>query len=334
MSADAIRDLWSLIYNQWWNRKFPSNSWRLWVMENFFPDRPALDPSKDIVAVVGAEYELGADIVEQFVAAGYTTIGFVSNMPDDEDMVEGVTYYAVSLWEAASVNRAVASAVSEIGTITAFVNCADVAVRLRLVTDYDQEYDPGALVYNTASNQFFAGAIIPGMIREGRGYYVDIISPRAWASPAWLSDIGTAEAYKSGFHSALTYDLGGYVRPRSGVHTLLMTTKNRDISQVPQDESALVRTYIYSSRQAAQSLIQAMEWGTIGSIASPFWYRWMPWMRVLPGLAVMAIRSWSNYDKNSPEDIAGSSTQQSVVKHSRAITSEPDSVPHVPILSN
>jgi NAD(P)-dependent dehydrogenase (short-subunit alcohol dehydrogenase family) len=112
-------------------------------------------------------------------------------MLEYEDMAEHVLYYEVDQSSNTSIRWAVASAALEIGSITAFINCADVLIRRRAVFDYDPSYVRDEWKYNMVSNHYFFRAIIRGMIPRGRGYYVDVVTDLAWLGRRHWYKIGS-----------------------------------------------------------------------------------------------------------------------------------------------
>lgn len=325
MTVNLVRDVWAILYNGV-NRSVPGNKVRVWLMEQLFPSRTALDPDKDIVAVQGADAGFGRDLIEVLADAGYETVAFVILMPEEADMVPGVTYYAVSQWDEAGVQAGVAAATEEIGTITAFIDATIFSWFARAATDPVTTYDTNGLLNTFAYHWFFAGALMPNMIRSGRGYFVSVVSTAAWMSPSYLGDIGAAEAATVSFHEALTADLGGYLHPRSGVHTLLVTTRDRDTSA--WQDTTPVEAALQSSKRSAQSLLQALEWGTVGRIAAPFYLAPLPKVRALPWPVQMVVRSLLKVDNTewAPPETTGVSagTSKAVRTNKPSSTVEPE----------
>lgn len=126
------------------------------------------------ILVTGAGSGIGRALAEKLVVRGNSVVG-LSRRPQAQGSTGRLRTVACDVGRESDVNRAVRKAVALVGPIDVVVHSAGITVFKELLRTSSREFGQ-VLQTNLLGTMFVTKAVLPGMIRRGRGLIVNIAS--------------------------------------------------------------------------------------------------------------------------------------------------------------
>lgn len=263
-----------------------------------FPTRLTLDPQQDIAIVTGGSSGLGAAIARELATRHVRTAVLDIVIPPKDEQLAGVSYFYCDVTSPERLRQVATEVRTQLGgSPTVLINNAAVMRSHGTTWAADPAVVGATIDVNLAAHWKTAHAFLPAMISMRRGYVVTVASTLAFVTPAYLSAYGASKAGVLGMHEALTAELGGHGRPRTGVHTLLVTVGQMD---TPLTRHITTPSRIFAPVQSPTSVatlvVDALAAGRVGEINVPLYARFVALLRVLPWQISDVVRAAAGVD--------------------------------------
>lgn len=256
------------------------------------------DPQRDIVLVTGGSSGLGKEMVRCFAAKGAVVIVYDLKIPDQNDAIPGVHYYAGDVSNRHQIFHLRKQIKQDFGIVTVLINNAAISKGMSLVELSFKDIEKTIQV-NLISSFYTIKTFLPDMIKTKRGYIVTIASVLGYMSPARLSVYGASKSGLIALHESLTYELGPPSLNPYGIKTLLvcpgqLQTGMFDYITTP---SSLFAPEL-DPKYVAKSVLRAIELGKRGEIKLPAYSKILPVFRALPWPVTELARNISGIDRS------------------------------------
>jgi len=218
-----------------------------------FARYPSLDGAP--VVVSGGASGIGETIVREFAAQG-AKVGFVDIVEDQGRALEAelrkagqtVAFTRCDITDTAAYQSTIAAFAKTHGDALALVNNAANDTRIKW-SDVTEEAWDKAIAVNLRHSFFAAQAVLPGMIKAGRGSIIN------FGSISWMIMLGEITAYTAskaamhGMSRSLARDLGPHgIRVNTLVPGWIMTQKQLSRWVGPAENELIDRTQALKGR--------------------------------------------------------------------------------------
>lgn len=246
--------------------------------------------SSDTVVVTGGSNGLGRDLLVLLSLKGIKNLVNLdikdSSYYGNFD-IEGVEFVECDVGNAAQVRKACDLIELKYKTVALLINNAGTAHDKTLLELSEKEIR-NIIDVNLLGQIWTLKNILPGMIKENRGYIVTVSSVLGKIGPAGVSAYSASKAGLIALHDSLSHELAEY----KGIKTLLVTPGQMEGSMF-EGVSTPNRFIapIISHMKVAQQIIEAIEQGMVGEISLPLYARMLPIINVLPQ-SIVEITRW------------------------------------------
>jgi NAD(P)-dependent dehydrogenase (short-subunit alcohol dehydrogenase family) len=145
---------------------------------------------------------------------------------------------------------------------------------------------------NLLSHFYTLKAFLPGMVRTGHGTVVTISSVLGQTGAAYLTDYTAAKAGLTAMHKSLVAELRAYPE----IKTLLVKPGQLSTPLFEGVDVGPIRGFfgpVIEPVEVAKEVIKAIDGGSSGELAMPFYARWIDWMNVMP-VGLQTIARWAS----------------------------------------
>lgn len=149
------------------------------------------------------------------------------------------------------------------------------------------------------------------MLRTGRGTIVTISSVLGQIGASHLSDYTAAKAGLIALHKSLTAEL----RNKPEIKTILVTPGQLTTPLFAGVDVGRLRGFfgpVIEPVDVAKEIIKAIDGGSSGVLAMPFYARWIDWMNVLPA----GLQRFARYVSGIDDAMIGFQGRKSLEKES------------------
>lgn len=165
-----------------------------------------LCPQRDLVLVTGGSKGVGMELAQLFDTLHYKVIILDRRYPEDLRSCKNVSFYKCDVSDFEFTNVILDDIRLKFGIVSVYVN----AVGLKVITDKDirGEFHMTSLMKSVyVGNLNILQSIVPNMIRQKRGYIVDIASTEGVFTTSGNGFYGCLQATKFQLHQGLVEDL-------------------------------------------------------------------------------------------------------------------------------
>lgn len=252
--------------------------------------------SSDTVVVTGGSNGLGRDLlvllslkgIKNLVSLDVRDSSYYGNFE-----IDGVEFVECDIGSADQVKKACDYIALKYKTVTLLINNAGIANDKTLL-ELSEEEVKSIVDVNLLGQIWTLKNILPGMIKENRGYIVTISSVLGKIGPAGVSAYSASKAGLIALHDSLSHELAAH----KGIKTLLVTPGQMEgpmFEGVSTPNSFIAP--IVPHMKVAQVIVEAIEKGTVGEISFPLYARILPIISILPQSVVELTRWWFGMDK-------------------------------------
>lgn len=254
----------------------------------------------DVVCITGGATGLGAEIAREFALRGCAVAVLDVQLPQAADRVASALYFQVDIRDLTAVRACRASIEDQLGTVSVLVNNAAVRRPWKPVLRADPEDIRMVIEVNLTGNLLATQVFLESMFKRQRGMIVFISSALSMQSPAGLAAYGASKAGILGVYESLTSEFSA----RNEIRTLLVCPGQLDTEMFGdvKTPSAIVAP-IVSRRRLAKKVVWAVRRGQRGSLYTPYYVHFLPYLRALPISFTSILRRVSGMDQVHPDQV-------------------------------
>lgn len=256
------------------------------------------DVDKDFVIVTGGASGLGKAITIEFASIGAKIAVLDTQVPCERESVSSVRYFKCDVSDSHQIESQYDTIKSQMGKPTVLINNAGVATGKPVEQLTFDEIDR-VIKVNLISSFYTVKVFLPDMLRNRRGYVVNIGSTLAYMSPSQLSTYGASKAGLVALHESLTYELGPPLHNQSGVKTLLICPGQMKTAMFNGVHTpSLLLAPELEPQYVAKKIVEALLLGRRGELKFPFYGNLLPIFRAMPWPVAELARNISGMDKS------------------------------------
>ena len=212
----------------------------------------------NVIVVAGGTGGLGRAVSEAFLAEGATVIVSYHTRSEFDTLMQAVgpnaarlKGEAVDVTDEAAVKQFIAGVIAQYDRLDAVVNTVGGYAGGEKLWDFDTQVLDHMLALNLRSGYALARAVVPAMIKQGRGAIVNIAAKAAVDHPAGAAAYAASKAAALALMDSLAAEVAGSgVRINSVLPSIIDTEANRramptaDYSKWPKPED-LARVILF-----------------------------------------------------------------------------------------
>ncbi|KAK2629866.1 hypothetical protein QTJ16_000686 [Diplocarpon rosae] len=264
-----------------------------------------VDLSEEVIVITGGASGLGLLVAEVYGMRG-ATVAVLDVKDLEAGEARGVSVYKCDVGDKDQVAKVVVEIERDLGIPTILINNAAIVNGKPLLDLSVDEIDRNFRV-NLLSHFYTIKALLPGMIRAGKGTIVTMSSVLGQIGAGSLTDYAASKAGLTAMHKSLAAELSSVPE----IKTVLvlpgqLSTPLFNGVQTPNSFFGPVLEPV----DVAKEVIASIDSGSSAVLAMPLYARWIDWLNVMPVGVQAVVRNLAGVDRAMKGFVGRESTKE------------------------